>query len=162
MTDKRCFLQWFVLSLAFVTAAFFAGYYGLFQMIWNGDVTHVTSGIAVVFLASCLYLGFASWRFDASRDAPNRAAADSNIGRTSAFLVTLLGLLGTAIGLMFQVKALGSLDVSNPQAIVGFISSIGSSLSTALYATACGIVACIGITVMNSNLEYFIDLDAES
>ena len=46
MTDKRCFLQWFVLCLGYTVIAFFAAYYGVFQQVWTVDVTHLTSVIA--------------------------------------------------------------------------------------------------------------------
>src|SRR6185437_12377580 len=64
MIDKhRCFLQWFVLMLAYVGIAFFAVQYGLPQLIFHTDVTYMTSVIAVIFTATALYLGFASWRY---------------------------------------------------------------------------------------------------
>lgn len=162
MSDKRCFLQWFVLCLSFAVAAFFAAYLGLPQAIWRADLTHMTSVIAVIFAASCGYLGFASWRYDANPDPVTRfatAIADSNIGRAAAYIVTLIGLLGTAIGLMYQVQAMSAIDLSNPQHVLEFVASIGAALSTALYATACGIVGSIGITVLGSNLEFFMHRD---
>jgi hypothetical protein len=64
MTDKRCFLQWFVLLLSYGTAAFFAAYYGLLQSIWRTDVTYMTSVIGAIFVAAALYIGFESWRFE--------------------------------------------------------------------------------------------------
>ena len=64
MTDKRCFLQWFVLCLGYAVITFFAAYYGVFQQVWTVDVTHLTSVIAMMFIAACGYLGAASWRYD--------------------------------------------------------------------------------------------------
>lgn len=166
MIAKRCFLQWFMLLLSYAVAAFFGVTAGLVQAVWYADVTHITAVIAVVFIVSCGYLGLSSWRYDridasalGSTLQFREVLADTNFGRTMAFIVTLLGLLGTAIGLMFQAKAMGQLDVTNPQNIVGFIGTIGAALSTALYATASGIIACIGITLMNLNIEYFVDRD---
>lgn len=156
MVEKRCFLQWFVLTLGYVVAAFFCWRYGVIQSVYVGDSTHMTSVIAAVFTLTCLYQGFASWRLPQPLSYEN-ASADVGIGRAAGFLVTLIGLLGTAIGLMWQVKAMGAVNVSDPASIVGFISTIGSALSTALYATASGIVACVGITVLNTNLEFFVD-----
>jgi hypothetical protein len=54
MTDRRCFLQWFVLLLSYAAAAFFAGYCGLLQSIWNTDVTYMTSVIGTLFVAAVL------------------------------------------------------------------------------------------------------------
>jgi hypothetical protein len=165
---KRCFLQWFLLTLAYAVGGFFAFRFGLPQAIWHGDSTHLTAVIGVVSLAAVIYLGFAAWEFDAdgpwkdiryhSRTA--RAEAAATLGRTAAFLITLIGLLGTAIGLMLQVKAMASVDVNSSQSVLAFVSAIGGALGTALYATSCGIVGCIGITLLTSNIEYALDREA--
>ena len=47
----RCFLQWFVLCLSYIVAAFFATYFGCPQAIWHADMTHMTSVIAILFVA---------------------------------------------------------------------------------------------------------------
>jgi hypothetical protein len=153
--NKRCFVQWFAIMLSYAVATFFAAMYGLPQLIWSSDVTHMTSLIGIVFVVTCLYLGFASFRYN---DAwPQVAEADSGLARIASYVVTLMGLLGTVIGLTLQVRAMAGIDASNPATIVGFIASFGSSLSTALYSTACGIVASIGITGMYANIDYFLD-----
>ena len=151
MTDKRCFLQWFVLCLGYAVITFFAAYYGVFQQVWTVDVTHLTSVIAMMFIAACGYLGAASWRYDNPWLKQDKrfaqAVADTNIGRAAAYLVTLLGLLGTVIGLTIQVRAMASIDLSNAQHALQFVVAVLSGLGTALYATGCGIVASFGITV---------------
>lgn len=171
MSDHRAFLQWFVLCLGYAVIAFFAAYYGVFQQVWSVDVTHLTSVIALIFLIACGYLGLASWRYDAAVIPSSiktvtiekakatrfaQAIADTNIGRAAAYLVTLLGLLGTVIGLTIQVRAMASIDLSNAQHALQFVVAVLSGLGTALYATGCGIVASFGITVLGSNLEYFM------
>src|SRR5271170_3493179 len=101
MTDKRCFLQWFILLLGYVAAGFFAAYYDMLQSIWHTDITYMTSAIAAVFVAAVIYIGFASWRFDTNRMPQyplNRRAAslqataiaDSGLGRTASYVVTLI------------------------------------------------------------------------
>lgn len=152
--NRRPFLQGFIITLSYLTGAFFAWYYNFLQTIFKTDFTHMTSVIAIVFVITCVYLGFAAWRCESNIQ---RAIADVALGRTMAFIVTLIGLLGTAIGLMVQVKAMGSIDVSNIQNVLQFIATIGTALSTALYSTVCGILASIGITILNSNIEYVID-----
>ena len=163
MTDKRCFLQWFVLCLGYTVIAFFAAYYGVFHQVWAVDVTHLTGVIAVMFIAACGYIGVASWRYDQPHQNPEtrfaQAIADTNIGRSAAYLVTLLGLLGTVIGLTIQVRAMASIDLSNAQHALQFVVAVLSGLGTALYATGCGIVASFGITMLGSNLEYFTQKD---
>ena len=154
--EKRAFLQYFIMLLAYSTATFFACYLGVIQTIFNADVTYMTSLIAALFTISCLFIGYATWNFEKNI---TKAIAGSTMARTAAYVVTLVGLLGTVIGLSIQVKALGSLDISNDQNITAFIGILGSSIGTAMFSTMCGIVAAIGITAMNSNLEYFIDAE---
>lgn len=161
-STHRCSLQWVVFCLSYTVIAFFAAYYGVFQQVWTVDVTHLTSLIALVFVISCGYLGVASWRYDTpgtwvkKEERFAQAIADTNIGRAAAYLVTLLGLLGTVIGLTIQVRAMASIDLSNAQHALQFVVAVLSGLGTALYATGCGIVASFGITVLGSNLEYFM------
>ena len=155
--EKRPFLQWFVITLAYVVCTYFALQFNILQTMWHTDVTYMTSVIAAWFVATCLFLGYATWRYDPKKS--NVAYADVGLGKTSAFLATLLGLLGTAIGLSIQVKTMGHVDLSNPANIVGFIGKISESLGSALYATISGIVAAYGITLLTTNLEYFADID---
>lgn len=173
MTDKRCFLQWFVLLLSYVAAGFFAAYYGVLQSIWHTDVTYMTSAIAAVFVAAVIYIGFASWRFDTKRlpqyplnwrtaSFQATAIADSGLGRTASYVVTLIGLLGTVIGLTLQMRSMATIDVGNINSLISAFKLISSSLGSAFYATGCGIVGSIGIIVMVSNLDYFIDRDEEA
>lgn len=167
MTDKRCFLQWFVLLLSFATATFFTGYYGLLQMIWQTDVTYMTSVIAGLFVVSVFYLGFSSWCYDRTRSwedtawAAKRTAAavaDTGIGRAAAYVITLVGLLGTVIGLTMQVRAMGSIG-ADVASLLGFLKTVSVALGSAFLATGCGIVGSIGIVIMTANLDYFIDRD---
>jgi len=159
MSDKRCFLQWFVLLLSFATITFFAGYYGLLRMVWETDVTHMTSVIGGVFIAAIVYLGIASWRYDNPRRFIATAIADTGVGKTASYIVTLIGLLGTVIGLTLQVKAMANINLSDQANMIAFVKAVSSSLGTAFYATGCGIIGSIGIIAMTANLEYFIDRD---
>jgi hypothetical protein len=160
-TDPRCFLQWFVLSLAYAAIAFFAYRYGLPQLIFKTDVTYMTSVIAVIFVATAAYLGFASWRYrlswwEVTKESAAEAAADVGLATKASYIVTLFGLLGTVIGLQRQVDAMAAVTPDN---IMPFLVQVSAALRTAFYATGCGIVASIGIIAMAANLEYFLERD---
>ena len=77
-------------------------------------------------------------------------------------MVTLIGLLGTVIGLTLQMRSMATIDVGNINSLISAFKLISSSLGSAFYATGCGIVGSIGIIVMVSNLDYFIDRDEEA
>lgn len=162
------FISWFCVTLAYSVMAFFGFYLGLFHNIWMIDISYMTSVIGAVFIATVAYLGFASWRLHQEQTQQmlhmrlNQAKADVGIGRAAAYIVTLIGLLGTAIGLMSQVKAITHLDITQASNISGFVSAVGSSLGTALYATCAGIVASIGILILVVIIEYYLDLKSAS
>lgn len=160
------FLRWFCITLTYSVMTFFGYYLGIFQNIWHVDFSYMTSVIAAVFTSTVGYLGYASWKLHHGKNGEIarllRATADVGVGRNAAYIVTLLGLLGTAIGLMTQVQAIGHLDVSQVSNISSFVSSIGSSLGTALYATCSGIVASIGISVLCANIEHYLDMKSAS
>ena len=153
--NRRCFVQWFEIVLAYAVGLFFVSAAGLPQAIWHSDVSHMTGVIAVLFTVATFYLGFASFRYNDS--TPTVAGADSNLGHVAVYVATLIGLLGTTIGLILQVKAMGSLDLTSPANAIAFIPRVLSSLSTALYCTACGIVASIAIYLQCANIDYFLD-----
>lgn len=153
---KRAFVQWFVLLLAYLVAAFFVQYFGVFAYIWHVDYSYMTSAIAAIFIWAVAFLGWASWNVE---ERPAYSNTITILGRTVAYIVTLVGLLGTVIGLMYQVNAFAHLNVQEPSSVIAFIGVVGPSLGSALLATACGIVASLGITTMNSNVEYFLDVN---
>jgi len=158
--SHRVFLQWIMLLISFATAAFFAGYYGILGMIWQTDVTFMTSVIAGLFVVSVFYLGWSSWRYD-NGGRMQGAVADTGVGRASAYVITLVGLLGTVIGLTMQVRAMGSIG-ADVGSLLGFLKTVSVALGSAFLATGCGIVGSIGIVIMTANLDYFIDRDEVS
>lgn len=162
--DKRCFLQWFVLTLGYSVAAFFAWHYGLLTDIWNTDATHMTSVIGAMFVAAIGYMGFASWRYDrhdkltvwGTPRQSNVAYADVGIGHFAGAAVIYVGLIGTVLGLMAQLKGLAAVDPANPASGITFLGLTGKALGTAFYATGAGLVAALAIGVVTQNLTYFL------
>jgi hypothetical protein len=159
MIEKRCFLQSFMVTLAYAVAAFFAWRYGLLQSIWYSDTTYMTSLIGVIFVAAVGYLNFAAWRYDSkwNRWRDSIANADIGLGHFAASSSFYAGLLGTVIGLMAQFQALGAVDATKPETGVAFIGATAVALKTAFYATGCGIAASALISVIVANLNYFLD-----
>ena len=153
--NKRVFLQWFALALSYAVAAYFAFVHHIPQAVFHADVTYMTSVITVVFAAAVAYLGFASFRY--SDQTPAVASADSNLGHVAVYITTLLGIFGTVIGIGMQLKAMGALDMSNPQSVTTFMTAFVAGMSTAVYSTACGVIASIGSYLMCANLDYFLD-----
>jgi hypothetical protein len=141
--DRRCFLQHFVICLAVCAAGFFAIDYHLPQMIWNGDVSMMTSLIAALFIVSSLYLGSLCWQL--SRATAFSIEKKAEFGWFAAETCVQLALVGTTIGLIMQARTLMS-------GTAGLLP-----LSTSLLTTAVGISASIILRVMAYNLNSGID-----
>lgn len=156
MSDRRAFMQWFILVIGFALATFFAAYYGVLQTIWKTDVTYMTSVIAGLTVMVVGYLGIASWRLGNRwhRYQTSSAVADANLGRIAAYVVTLFGLLGTVIGLQYQASAMATVSADN---LAQFLVQVSVGLKTAFYATQCGIVGSLAIIAVVANLDHFID-----
>ena len=153
--SKRCFLQWFALTLSYVVAAYFAFVHHIPQTVFYADTTYMTSVIAAVFVAAVAYLGFASFRY--SDHTPTIAGADSNLGHVAVYITTLLGIFGTVIGIAMQLKAMGALDMTNSQSVTTFMTAFVAGMSTAVYSTAYGVIASIGTYLQCANIDYFLD-----
>jgi len=160
--EKRCFLQWFMMSLACGVGAFFAWHVGIPQRIWETDMTYMTSVIAGMFVVAASYLGFASWRFDRKLSGWHYekqlsiAHADVGIGHFGVAAVVYVGLIGTVIGLMAQLQAMSGIDPANPASGAAFLGGTIRALSTAFYATGCGLVAATLLGCFTQNLSYFV------
>jgi hypothetical protein len=140
MVPGVAFLSHFVICLAVAAAAFFAWQNGVPQQIWATDLSHVTNGIAALFVFGAVYLGWQAWKLDeiagrlAYQEARAQAIAaqvDVAFGHMLEMLFPALGMLGTVAGLSMQAKNL----VSGPASFL--------ALSTGLYSTGCGIVAMV-------------------
>jgi hypothetical protein len=141
--DRRCFLQHFVICLAVCAATFFAIDYQIPQMVWNGDVSRMTSLIGALFFMSSLYLGSLCWQL--SRANISSIEKKAEFGWFAAETCVQLALVGTTIGLIMQAKTL----VSGTAGLL--------PLSTSLLTTAVGISASIVLRVMAYNLNAGID-----
>lgn len=138
MTDKRTFLAHFVICLACAAAVFFATLYGVPQLIWQSDLSHMTSVIAALFVGSALYLGWLAWRLSPSTASAILAKAEYGHFIEEKFL--RLGILGTVIGLSLQAKALAAgTDGLMP-------------LATAMMCTATGVLASLLMSVLAFNI----------
>lgn len=144
---RLCFLSHIVICSACAALAYFAWQSGALIMVWQTDASMMTSVIAVLFLVTAGWLGWQAWLADEPPQIDGedwdslKSRANADFGHLAALLSPALGMLGTAIGLSLQAKAL-----------VNGAASFGA-LSTALFTTACGIAGFILISVLVFNVE---------
>lgn len=141
---RRTFTAHWIICLVCAGGFAFAWHYGAPQLIWANDQSYMTSVIAALFVATAAWVGWQAWiagdqRFWLNRKASDAAASD--FGHLAALLAPALGMLGTAIGLSMQAKALAGGSTS-------FLA-----LATSLYSTGTGVAAFILINVIVFNLE---------
>ena len=142
MRSHLTFLSWFVISLAIAAAAFFAAINGIPQIVYQGDMSHATSVIAVLFIGTQIWAGIMAWRIDNLRPTIHRRISfDLSFGHLSERLCVMAGLAGTTIGLSLQGKALMSGSASF------------GALSTSLFTTATGVVSAALVSILVFNLE---------
>jgi len=136
--DRRCFLQHFVICLAFAGAFYFAWVWGFPQQVWAKDSSYMTSAIGVLFVGTAFYLGWQAWKLSAINVTSVEASAEWGWFVEEKFL--RIGLLGTVFGLSMQAEALST-------GSAGLVP-----LATALFSTATGILASLLCAGLSYNL----------
>ena len=137
-SNHRCFVQYFTMLLLLCIAAFYATLLGVPQHIFMIEASHVTSLIALFFLYSVIRLGFLSWRL--IDGDPHEVLRAAEWGPFATNTCTMLGLIGTVIGLSMEAETLAG-------GTAGLVA-----LATALYSTVTGIGAGLIIMVFHHNL----------
>jgi len=152
MTGRLTFLSHFVICLACAGGAFFAWSRGIPQSVYAGDMSMMTSVIAALFVGTALILGRQAWL---AGDAPvflgldhsgrridGRSKLDTDFGYLAAELSLIIGVIGMAMGLAMQGKAIAAGG-----------TAIFAAWATQLSATIAGCIACALILLMTFNLE---------
>lgn len=145
MPRRAAFLQWLAIMIGLSIAAFYAGYCGLIDRIWKNDLSHMSVVIAAVAVGSALYIGMLCWKVpDNFQHADGRLSYledGSEWGGFAANVCPMLGLFGTVYGISLQTAALKE------------GGDVLSLLSTALFTTMCGVLACAAIGLLNFVLQ---------
>lgn len=153
--QKRLF--WWFTVLLISTGVFWAWYFGWVYVVWQTDVTKLTSIISVIFLIANGLLGWLAYQ----RDTHAYAAKQSRAAETVWFLseqVMALGMLGTVIGLIHMLAAnFVDTNLQDSKSISGLLSNMWGSMGLALYTNAVGLAASILLKLQ----VYFIAGDIE-
>lgn len=152
MYPRMTFLSWFVLVLAISGSFFFAWERGVPQAVYEGDVSMMTSAIGALFVGTVAYLGWQAWRAGDppayvgldhwGRRLEEPVKIDFETGYHAAEWCLIIGVIGMAMGLIMQGKAIAA----GGQAVFGF-------WATQLMATVVGCIACFILGIMTRALE---------
>ena len=141
MTDRRCFLTHFILCLGIAAGAFLAWVAGLPTMIWAADASHMTSAIALLFVAMMIRIGWQAWSVGADTDRED--------GESAQLTFLLLALIGTGVGFTLKLQA-------------GVTAASLAASGTAVYSMICGAAAAVCIEPLNLNLRKGINRASNS
>lgn len=150
MRGRVTFLSHFVLCLACAGASFFAWQRGIPQAVYAGDMSMMTSVIGALFVGTAVWLGWQAWEADTVwEDDPDFGDipaplpnVNPDFGYLAAELSLIIGVIGMAMGLAMQGKAIAAGG-----------TAIFAAWATQLSATITGCVACAIILVMTFSLE---------
>lgn len=141
-----------------MTGIFWSLHYGLVQLVWETDITFITSIITTIFLAASCSLGWIAYKQSDPAFAAANKGTISKVYDTSWFLSEILmalGMLGTVIGLIYMLATsfIGS-DQSQMQSQLG---EMWQHMGLALYTNAVGIVASIILKLQVYFVGYGVD-----
>jgi len=147
----KIFLYWFLLISLISVSSLVLYRLGIYGAIWEGDSTHISYIIMLLFYFMSIWCGFKCWAIDHTEYSCNRAERLCEWGWFVSAQVISLGLLGTVIGLMLSFSGFENMDVSNPLEMKMLIQQIAGGISTALITTITGIICSLLL-----RLEYFM------
>lgn len=150
---KYTFIKWFISFASILTASIIAGTQGVFSLVVQSDISHISSVIAFLFVVCSLLAGKLAYDLSDPDDKDNwllttsegriRVKQRLNILRFMADAFFTLGLLGTIVGFCYMMK--GTLNASNDVSVIITQLKVGSS--TKLYTTLAGIVCSLLLQV---------------
>jgi len=141
--NDRTFVQHFLLVVATAVAFWFLWLYGVPQLVYDKDLSHVTTAIAATFVGMTAYIGWLAWRLN--EFTVTEVFHELEFAWFIEDRLLRIGLLGTVIGLSLQAAEMAN-------GLQGLLP-----LSTALYTTATGIAASLVLAVMTYNVKAGID-----
>jgi len=138
------FTKWFLLNAVMLTAIFFAQQRDLISTMIEGDLSHISVLIMILYILMSAFVGRLCYLSDKiSKDSKIKRVKEkdyltkrADVGWFAAEHFFSLGLLGTIIGLILATQ--GSLDSSTPTSEI--VAGLKKGLNTAFYTTVCGIV----------------------
>ena len=135
---SKSLATWCVIIATNIITAFWLWFFGIFEYVFEMDLTYLTEIISILYVGVLLYLPFEfSFR--------QRTIHPYDIYARPYYIANhlpALGLLGTVLGLMFAVNAISQMDINvdNPDSIVEMMKQMFQALGTSLITTIVGII----------------------
>jgi hypothetical protein len=140
----KTFTKWFIINAIVATCAFLASQKGLFGIIFENDVSYMSSVIMLVYFVFSGFTGLLCKRLDNLKSKPDNALLKNlKITEFVADNFTTCGLLGTTIGMSIMMFSTldGNADVGT------IIKQLKVGCSTAFFTTIVGIAANVFLNI---------------
>lgn len=147
LPSMRTFIKILIVQCLTAGGLVVASSQGVLGKIYEADVSKLSVVILILFGFFCLYNLFVA--LDNKCDAIK--AKRLSISQFMAPKMTAIGMLGTVVGFIIMMSA--ALDGAEDDTAAA-IGAIKNGMATALYTTACGIVANVLLSVQNFMISY--------
>ena len=141
---KKSLCKWGIVAGLATLGLLAAGYTGLATTIYSADLSKMTVAILAIFIYYTLRIGQKVYTGDKSITKHVSLAGD---------ICTSLGLVGTVVGLITATSGPLAQAISDPTKISEVLAVMSTGVSTALYTTGAGIVACTVLRFQNRILK---------
>ncbi len=141
-------LKWYLVFTLTMIMFFVSGALGIFDIVWEGDLTKLSFSITALFFLTSLKCGN-DIRKLSTEHPPSTRSVEFGWFMSEVFLS--LGMVGTIIGFIFIMKDFATVNFNDVSTIQELIKNLGAGVSTALYTTLFGLIASI-----LTKVQYFI------
>lgn len=143
------FSLWLTSFLTLIGFNYYAYELGWLTYVWGADVSKLSFVNLFLFLVYYLRLGLVLFKEEPQTiylDKDHKHE-DLQSGYEASEWAMAVGMLGTVIGFIAMSYSLAGADFSNIENIKSLFKIATTGMSTALYTTASGIVASLGLRI---------------
>ena len=163
MVKHIAFLRWLLIAAVTSVGAYFCNKFGLFAEILDKDWSYISVSIAAVFVVTTVWCGIKTFVLSHQLNRNEILGVPVNVKKTKnleeigwfiAEQFTVLGFIGTVIGIVYALKGFVGIDPSNAIAVQKLIADLVYGMSTALYTTLAGLVCSFFLKLQYINLAH--------
>lgn len=152
------FFSWLITFLLYATGTFWAYHSGFLAAMIAADVTGICLAITLITPLVSLYTGWIAFKVQFDKmDSSNSAYLATELALPNEYrsMITLLGVLGTAIGLLMMMTNLGTVLQSATAGadLLPVMGKIAAGVGVALWVTVVSLVAAIAIWIQTFIIE---------
>jgi len=143
-------LRWWLFFCISLTVMGIGYYFGLFNELYEKDVTKISFGIILLYIFTSLYIGKLTMDYKEGEDIE----AGLGVGWFISESMLALGMIGTVAGFILMLgSSFEGLDVEDTASLKSTLTAMALGMSTALYTTLTGLIFSQFTKIQLVNLE---------